>query len=187
MFRAECKAGTELGKLASQIMASGGLVSDEIVNAIVASRISQPDCRNGFMLDGYPRTVPQAKMFSDLLNQRGLPQPLVIHLHVPDDRLVARLTARRQCPQCGRIYNLLSQPPRSEGICDQDGAALVARQDDQEATIRERLRAYQELTGPVLEFFGETVVRKVDGSMAPDAVTRAVEQAVLEAVGAPVA
>ena len=115
MFRAECKAGTELGKMASAIMASGGLITDDITNGIVANRISQPDCAGGFLLDGYPRTVPQAEYFAGLLRERGLPQPVVIFLDVPTEALVARLTARRQCPKCLRIYNVLFQPPRVEG------------------------------------------------------------------------
>ena len=116
--------------MACQIMATGGLVGDEIVNGIVASRLTRPDCTGGFLLDGYPRTVAQAQSFAELLRERDLPEPVVIHLDVPDQLLVARLTARRQCPNCLKIYNILSQPPRSEGICDDDGAALVTRADD---------------------------------------------------------
>lgn len=181
MFRAECKAGTELGKMASAIMAAGGLITDDITNGIVANRIAQPDCAKGFLLDGYPRTVPQAKAFGELLKQRGLPEPIVIHLDVPAEALVARLTARRQCPKCLRIYNLLSQAPRTAGQCDDDAAELIARADDQEATIRQRLKAYDEQTGPVLDWYGPSVTRKVDGSMKPAEVAKAVEAAVLEA------
>jgi adenylate kinase len=181
MFRAECKAGTELGQAASSILAKGGLVSDEIVNGIVASRIARPDCAGGFLLDGYPRTVPQAMYLSALLRERGLPDPIVIHMDVPDSALVERLTARRQCPQCLRIYNLLSQPPRTAGQCDDDGAALTTREDDQEAVIRRRLRAYDELTGPILKWYGAGRVHSVDGRLAPDQVSRAVERAVVEA------
>jgi adenylate kinase len=159
-------------------MAQGGLVGDEIVNGIVASRISRPDCAGGFLLDGYPRTVPQAIEFAALLQQKGLPSPVVIHLDVADDLLVARLTARRQCPQCKRIYNLLSQPPKVAGQCDDDGAGLIAREDDQEAVIRQRLRAYHELTGPILEWYGASAVHSVDGGMAPDQVARAIERVV---------
>ncbi len=112
MFRAECKAGTELGKAACSILASGGLVGDDLVNGIVANRIARDDCKEGFLLDGYPRTVPQAIHFSALLRERGLPLPVVIHLDVPDEALVTRLTARRQCPECKQIYNALLQPPR---------------------------------------------------------------------------
>jgi adenylate kinase len=181
MFRAECKAGTELGKAACAIMSSGGLVSDELVNGIVANRIARDDCKQGFMLDGYPRTVPQAIQFSALLRQRGLPQPVVIHLDVPDEALVTRLTARRQCPQCKQIYNALLQPPKVAGVCDQDGAALTTREDDTEDVVRRRLRAYEELTGPILKWFGPSVVHSVDGTRSADEVGRAVEHVVLEA------
>ena len=186
MFRAECKAGTELGKMASAIMTAGGLIPDEITNAIVAGRISQPDCANGFLLDGYPRTVPQAQQFSGVLRDKGLPEPIVIHLDVAEETLVARLTSRRQCPVCGTIYNLISKPPRVEGRCDADGAALNTRADDQEATIRQRLRAYEESTGPILGWYGEKAVRVIDGAMAPSVVRQAVERVVVEALSSSV-
>lgn len=173
MFRAECKAGTSLGRRARAILARGALIGDDIVNAMVAGRIDQSDCRNGFLLDGYPRTVAQARFFMRLLESRGLPEPMVVHIDVPSDLLVARLTARRQCPQCLRIYNLLSQPPRREGLCDDDGTVLLTREDDTEATVRDRIRAYHEQTGPLLEWFGEAIVRRVDGSLpAPDVADR---------------
>jgi adenylate kinase len=184
MFRAESKAGTELGKAASEIMARGGLVGDDIVNGIVASRISKPDCAHGFLLDGYPRTVPQARIFSALLHQRGLPEPIVIHLDVADDALVSRLTARRQCPECRRIYNLLSQPPHVAGQCDDCHAPLLIRDDDSEAVIRRRLVAYKELTGPILQWYGSAAVRTVDGGGALEAVRSAIEAGVLEALQA---
>jgi adenylate kinase len=181
MFRDECKAGTELGRLACSIMTKGGLVGDDIVNGIVARRIARPDCAGGFLRDGYPRTVEQAKHFAAVLNERGLPGPIVIHLAVPDNLLVTRLTARRQCPQCKRIYNVLSQPPRVEGQCDDDGARLITRDDDQEAVIRQRLRAYRDLTGPILAWYGQNAVRDVDGAAAPAEVAKAVERVVQEA------
>jgi adenylate kinase len=170
MFRSECKAGTELGKIACSILAKGGLVGDDIVNAMVANRIAAPDCANGFLLDGYPRTVQQAMYLGAVLKTRGLPEPVVIHLDVPDDVLVGRLTARRQCPQCKRIYNLLFQPPRTAGLCD-----------DQEAVIRKRLSAYAEVTGPILQWYGKAVVRTIEGAAPPDQVARAIERVVLEA------
>ena len=184
MFRAECKAGTDLGRMACSILSNGGLVGDEIVDGIVAARIARPDCAQGFLLDGYPRTVPQAKHFSALLAQRGLPVPIVVHLDVPDTVLVPRLTARRQCPRCLRIYNLLSQPPKIAGTCDDDGVALLNREDDKEAVIRQRLHAYEELTGPILQWYGASMVRQVDGGAPPKQVAQAVEQAVEQAVAA---
>jgi len=178
MFRAECKAGTELGKAACTILSQGKLVGDDIVNGIVASRIARRDCEDGFLLDGYPRTVPQAIFFSDLLRQRGLPEASVIHLDVHDEVLVTRLCARRQCPTCHRIYNLISQAPRVPGVCDDDGVALVTRDDDQESVIRQRLRAYDELTGPILKWYGPRVVRSVDGSLPPKQVAQALTEIV---------
>jgi adenylate kinase len=181
MFRAECKAGTELGKAACSILSRGGLVGDDLVNGIVANRIARPDCGDGFLLDGYPRTVPQAIHFSVLLRERGLPLPVVIHLDVPDEALVTRLTARRQCPECRHIYNALLQPPQIPGLCDRDGTALVTREDDREDVVRRRLRAYDELTGPILKWFGPSMVRSVDGAQPADEVAREVEHVVLEA------
>src|ERR1051326_4336424 len=180
MFRAECKAGTEVGRQACSTLKSGGLVSDEIVDGIVASRIARADCARGFLLDGYPRTVPQAKHFAALLQRRGLPDPIVIHMDVPDSALVARLTARRQCPQCLRIYNLLSQPPRTADRCDDDGAALITREDDREIVIRDRLRAYQELTGPILKWYGEGLVRRVGGAAGAGQGSQGIQRAVIE-------
>lgn len=181
MFRAECKAGTEMGKVACSMISKGGFVSDDIVNGVVASRTARPDCANGFLLDGYPRTVPQAIWFAELVRQRGLPEPLVMHLDVADEALVARLTARRQCPKCLQIYNAISLPPRVHGICDRDGSTLITREDDREAVIRQRLRAYDELTGPILKWYGPRIVRGIDGSKAPDDVRREVEKIAMEA------
>ena len=168
--------------MACQIMAAGGLIGDDIVNGVVANRLARPDCTGGFLLDGYPRTVAQAQNFGRLLSERGLPDPVVIHLDVSDESLVARLTARRQCPTCLKIYNLLSQPPRADGVCDHDGAALLTREDDCESVIRERLRAYHKLTGPILAWYGVERVRTVDGGLAPAEVARAIEREVLEAI-----
>ena len=181
MFRAECKAGTDLGKIACGLLSKGALVGDEIVNQMVARRIAQPDCQEGFLLDGYPRTVEQAAAFAGLLRARRMPEPAVIHLDVPDELLVLRLSNRRQCPECKRIYNLISQPPRAKGLCDTDGAALMTREDDREQVIRDRIRAYHAQTGPVLRWYSSARLHRVDGAMSPDQVARAVSNAVIEA------
>ena len=178
MFRAECKAGTPLGKLACSILASGQLVPDELTNQIVGGRISQKDCAAGFLLDGYPRTVPQASHFASVVRDRKLPNPIVIHLDAPDRDLIARLTSRRQCTACKRIYNLQSQPPRVAGICNHDGAPLTRRADDAEEVIVERLRAYENLTGPVLRYYGKDLVLRVDASQPPEQVRQAIENAI---------
>lgn len=180
IFRAECRAGTELGKIACDLLSRGQFVSDDIVNRLVANRIAQPDCQKGFLLDGYPRTVSQAAAFSRLTRERGLPEPAVIHLDVPDELVSMRLRSRRQCSECKRIYNLLTQPPRVAGVCDHDGAALIARDDDREKVIRDRVRAYHRQTGPVLRWYNSARVRRVDGTMSPDQVARAVSSAVQE-------
>ena len=127
-----------------------------------------------------PTPLPQAITFCALLKERGLPLPVVIHLDVPDEALVGRLTARRQCPECKHIYNALLQPPKTPGVCDKDGAALFTREDDREDVVRRRLRAYAEQTGPILKWFGPSAVRSVDGTRPADAVALAVERVVLE-------
>ncbi|HEX6972557.1 MAG TPA: adenylate kinase [Limnochordia bacterium] len=186
MFRAECKAGTPLGRRARAILARGGLIGDEIVNGMVAGRIEQEDCRRGFLLDGYPRTVDQAKFFGRVLEQRARPEPIVVHIDVPACELVARLTARRQCPRCLHIYNLLSQPPKVEGICDADGATLIHREDDCETAIRQRLDAYENQTGPVLGWYGGGQVIRVDGRAKPVEVSAHIERGLLRTmVGSP--
>jgi adenylate kinase len=180
MFRAECKAGTELGKKVCTALSRGELVSDDVSNEIVSRRISQPDCRDGFLLDGYPRTVPQAIQFAALLREHGLGDSRVIYLDVPDEALVKRLTARRQCSKCGHIYNLYFQPSRTPGVCDLDFAPLMVREDDREPVIRQRLRAYHDLTGPILNWYGPGVVHRVDGTRSVHDVTDAVDREAMD-------
>ena len=167
MLRAEIQAGTELGNAARSIMASGGLVSDDLVNKMLARRVAQPDCQRGFLLDGYPRTLQQAEYFDALVKERGLPKPIILHLDVPMDALIGRLTSRRQCPKCGRIYNLLHQPPKKAGVCDDDGTPLVTRKDDQEDVVRDRLRTYDELTRPVLAYYQDRNYYQIRGDRSP--------------------
>ena len=172
LFRAECKAGTPLGKQSCSIMAQGGLVGDEIVNQMVVNRISKTDCLSGFLLDGYPRTKPQAEFFDGVLSEKSLPTPTVIHLEVRAETLVRRISTRRQCPRCLRIYNVLSQAPRTRDTCDEDGAALIIRQDDTETLIHRRLKAYQEITGPVITHYRGARYHRVNGDRSPEEVFR---------------
>jgi len=176
MFRAECKAGTELGRQACAILKSGGLVGDDIVNQIVAARIRRPDCAAGFLLDGYPRTPEQARFLDGLVPELGLPQPVAIFLDVPAQVLVSRITARRQCGYCGRIYNLLSQPPQREGICDDDQAPLIRREDDTEEVILARLKAYHDATGPVIAHYQDNGCHRVDATGAPGEIAREIAE-----------
>jgi len=167
MLRGEIQAGTALGEAATSIMASGGLVSDELVNKMLAQRVAQPDCERGFLLDGYPRTVQQAEYFDGLVAERDLPKPIILHLDVPMDALIGRMTSRRQCPKCGRIYNLLHQPPKKPGICDDDGTPLVTRRDDQEDVVKERIRTYDEVTRPVLAYYQDRNYHQIRGDRSP--------------------
>ena len=167
MLRAEIQAGTELGSAARSIMASGGLVGDDLVNKMLEQRVAQPDCASGFLLDGYPRTVEQAEFFDGLLAGRGLTKPVILHLDVPLDALVGRLTSRRQCPKCGRIYNLLHQPPRKPGVCDDDGSVLITRKDDQEDVVTERIRTYEQITRPVLVYYQDRNYHQIRGDRSP--------------------
>jgi adenylate kinase len=167
MLREEIKAGTALGKAAKSIMSGGGLVGDDLVNRMLAQRVSLPDCAHGFLLDGYPRTVEQAEYLDQLLARQQLRTPIVLHLDVPLDALVGRLTSRRQCPTCKRIYNLLHQPPKSPGICDDDGTPLVTRKDDSEEVVSERIRTYDELTRPVLAYYQDRMYHQIRGDRSP--------------------
>jgi len=176
MFRAECKAGTALGRLACETLKSGGLVGDGVVNQIVAGRIQQPDCARGFLLDGYPRTIEQAHFLDGLLAERGLPKPIAVHLDVPPQVLVSRITARRQCGKCGHIYNLLSQPPKVGELCDFDQTRLVRREDDTEEVILARLQAYHDATGPMIAYYRDRDYHRVDASGAPEQIAREIAE-----------
>jgi adenylate kinase len=167
MLREEIKAGSALGNAAKSIMAGGGLVGDDLVNRMLAQRVSSLDCSHGFLLDGYPRTVEQAEYLDDLLAERKLQTPIVLHLDVPLDALVGRLTSRRQCPKCKRIYNLLHQPPKSPGICDDDGTPLITRKDDSEEVVTERIRTYDEVTRPVLAYYQDRSYHQIRGDRSP--------------------
>lgn len=167
MLRAEISSGTALGKAAASIMANGGLVGDDLVNRMLADRVSRPDCEKGFLLDGYPRTVEQAEFLDQLIAERRLDKPIILHLDVPLDALVGRLTSRRQCPVCKRIYNLLQQPPKSPGICDDDGTLLSTRKDDTEDVVKERIRTYNDVTRPVLAHYQDQNYHQIRGDRSP--------------------
>ncbi len=165
IFRENVKAGTALGLEVKAIMDAGGLVTDELVNRIVADRVKKPDCEHGFILDGYPRTMEQGRYLVHLLKEQGL-EPLVIGLDVDYTRIVSRLTARRSCPKCGAVYNVISMPPKVDGSCDVCSTALITRADDLEDVINQRLRAYDEQTAPLIDFFKQStgMYYSVDGN-----------------------
>jgi len=179
MLREEVAAGSELGLEITSILAAGGLVNDGLVNRILVNRIAKDDCRKGFLLDGYPRTVSQAKFLENRLNEKGLAQPLVLHLDVPLGVLTRRIAARRQCPTCGKIYNLLKDPPIKKNKCDNDGEFLSRRRDDHPKVVNSRLESYKASTFPVLAYYQSGNYHRVDGDLSPDEVFSQVE-AVLE-------
>jgi adenylate kinase len=157
MLRERVASGDPLGQEVAGIMQAGGLVPDETVNRLVEERTEQPDCERGFILDGFPRTVNQARLLQGLLEAKGI-RPLVIHLEVDYNVIIARLSGRRQCPTCGVLYSVRASAPKVSEVCDYDGSTLVVRADDREDVVRERLRTYDQQTSPVLRFLKETGV-----------------------------
>jgi adenylate kinase len=175
LLRDHVSRGTELGRLAKQAMDRGELVSDRLVCDMAAERLRQPDCAKGCILDGFPRTVSQAQWLDEYLLESKLyqtTQPVVIQLRVEYNSLLQRLTGRRTCPTCGRIYNIYFQPPRVAGVCDVDGAVLETRRDDREEVIIERLKAYEQQTLPLADYYRRRGrLLEVNGDLAPDDVT----------------
>ena len=160
MLRAAIREGTELGLKAKSVMESGGLVSDELIIGLVKERIAQPDCENGCIFDGFPRTIPQA----EALETAGISIDHVIEIDVPDEEIVRRLSGRRQHPASGRVYHLIYNPPKVEGKDDETGEELVQRPDDQEETIRKRLASYHSETEQLVDFYQR---RAASGENAP--------------------
>jgi adenylate kinase len=155
IFRANVSGGTDLGKLAKKYMDSGDLVPDEVTNAMVRDRLAQPDAKDGFLLDGFPRNVAQAGELDAMLTELGSPLSVVLDLDVDFDEVVKRLSGRRTCKSCGHVWHLEYDPPRVAGICDKDGGELFQRDDDQPETVRHRLEVYHQQTEPLIGFYRE--------------------------------
>jgi adenylate kinase len=180
LLRENVKLGTELGMVAKAVMARGELVCDDLVCNMVRQRLMQPDSRRGYILDGFPRTEGQARWFDGLLDHelfdKSCPTrawPIVIRLDVDYNQLLLRITGRRSCPTCGRIYNVHFQPSRVDEVCDIDGTKLVSRNDDRLEVIQPRLTAYQEQTRPVADFYQQTGrLIPVNGDLPVDEVTQ---------------
>ena len=178
MLREAVAKGTEVGREAKSIMEAGRLVSDEIINRIVAERIDQPDCAGGFILDGFPRTVPQAEALDHMLAERGLALDAVIEFHVDHDALVERISGRFSCAKCGAGYHDRFKPTKVAGVCDVCGATeFVRRKDDNAETVAARLDAYEAQTAPLLPFYrSKGLILTVDGMSPIDEVTQALRQ-----------
>lgn len=153
MFRLAIKEGTELGKKAKSYLDEGALVPDSVTNGIVEERLSKDDCKKGFLLDGFPRTIPQAEALQEITTKLDKQLDFVIHVDVPEEKLLERLTGRRICPSCGATYHVVNNPPKQEGICDKDGTALIQRDDDTVETVGKRLEVNLEQTKPLLDFY----------------------------------
>ena len=177
LLRAAVSAGTELGKQAKSAMDSGALVSDEIVVGLIRERLSEEDARQGYILDGFPRNIAQAEALDVMLDDLGQPLDGVVLLDVPFNELMQRLTGRRTCKECGAIFNVHLSPPKQDGICDECGGELFQRQDDNEATIENRLKVYEEQTAPLVGFYQKQgKLHSVDGTGDIENITRKVGQ-----------
>lgn len=172
MFRAAVKEGTELGKKAEACMKSGALVPDEVTVGIVKERLSKDDCKGGFILDGFPRTVSQADSLSKILSDLNLKLDRVLNIHVPAENLIERAVGRRICKNCGATYHVKFNPSKAEGKCDKCGGELYQRADDNAETMKNRLSVYESSTRPLIEYYKKAgVYTEIDGTQSIDKVT----------------
>lgn len=175
IFRANIKNGTDLGKKAKEYMDQGLLVPDELTCDLVMDRIAQEDCAKGFVLDGFPRTIPQAEALDAALTKIGQAMDYAIDVDVPDENIINRMSGRRACLNCGATYHLVSIPPKKEGICDTCGNELVLRDDDQPETVKKRLDVYHEQTQPLIDYYQKKgILKSVDGTRPMEQVFEAI-------------
>ncbi|MEG1292840.1 MAG: adenylate kinase [Clostridium sp.] len=180
IFRANIKKGTELGMKAKEFMDQGLLVPDEVTIGMLLDRIHMADCENGYVLDGFPRTIPQAESLTKALSEIGEKIDYAIDVDVPDENIINRMSGRRACPTCGATYHTLFAPPKKAGICDVCGSTLVLRDDDKPETVQKRLSVYHEQTQPLIAYYKKAgVLVSVDGTQAMDAVF----QSILDTLG----
>lgn len=175
LFRQAVQEQSSLGNKVKDILDRGALVSDNVVLALMGERMSKPDAKQGFVLDGFPRTLGQAKGLEEWLEEEKLALDYVIALDVSDQEAIQRITGRRQCNQCGAAYHLTFQPPKEDGVCEGCGGVLKQRRDDEEATVRHRLEVYKEQTAPLLKFYeNKGLLRTLNGSLAVEEVFRTI-------------
>lgn len=172
IFRMNIKNNTELGMKAKEYMDQGLLVPDELVVDIVVDRLKQEDCNSGYILDGFPRTIPQAKELDKALSEMKQKIDYAINVEVPDERIISRMAGRRACVNCGATYHIVNMPPKKENICDNCGNELVLREDDKEETVYKRLSVYHEQTQPLIDYYSQkNILLNVDGTKHMDDVT----------------
>ena len=165
IFRANIKNGTELGKKAKEFMDKGQLVPDELTVQLLLDRVANDDCKNGYVLDGFPRTIPQADVLDSELTKLGDKVDFAINVDVPDENIVRRMSGRRACLKCGATYHIKHIPPKKEGICDKCGSELVQREDDKPETVQNRLSVYHEQTQPLIDYYDKkNILKTVDGT-----------------------
>lgn len=176
ILRGAVAAGTELGKRAEAFMKAGDLVPDDLIMGIMEQRLREPDCSNGFLLDGFPRTIPQAEALKELLKKTGVSLDFAVEIDVPRDVILERLTTRRTCVDCGAIYNVKSMPPKVEGVCDKCGGKIVQRDDETEEAISNRLDVYKEKTVPLVGFYKNEGLLLTVSATESDAVVEAIQE-----------
>jgi len=175
IFRSNIKEGTELGKIAKEYIDQGKLVPDEITVEIVKDRIMKSDCKDGFLLDGFPRTIPQAEYLDKELNKMGKDIDYVINIDVPDDIIVKRMAGRRVCPKCGASYHIDNNPTKVENICDKCGENVIQREDDKRETVLERLKTYHMQTEPLIEYYNnKNKIITINGINSIDEINKAI-------------
>ena len=171
ILREAVEKGTELGKKAKEYMDAGDLVPDELICAVIEERLDSGEADDGFLLDGFPRTIGQAEMLERALDERGRSLTAVLLIDAPDEEVVRRLSGRRQCVKNGHVYHVEFDPPKNEGVCDQDGSRLIQRDDDKPETVQKRLAVYHEQTEPLIQWYEERgVLRRFEGTRTPDEV-----------------
>lgn len=172
IFREAIASGSEMGLLAKKFIDKGNLVPDDVTNAIVKERLKKADCSEGFLFDGYPRTIAQAEAFDEMLKEFNIKLDVVINIDVEDDIIISRIINRRTCPSCGRGYNIVSLKPKKEGVCDECGTALYQRKDDNEETIKSRLEVYNRQTRPLIDYYAkQNLLLQVDGAGSISEIT----------------
>jgi adenylate kinase len=173
LLRAAVREKSELGREAARYMDRGQLVPDELVLKLIAERLTRPDAKKGFILDGFPRNVSQAETLAKMLEQTGSKLDKVVAVMVPDEEIVKRISGRRTCKNCAAMYHVTFEPPKKPGVCDTCGGELYQREDDAEETVRERLKVYSEATRPLLDHYGRLgILAKVDGVGRPDEIEK---------------
>ena len=175
IFRANIKNGTELGLKAKSYMDAGGLVPDEITIGMLLDRIHQADCENGYVLDGFPRTIPQAESLTEALKKNGEDIDFAVNVDVPDENIINRMSGRRACLNCGATYHIVYNAPKTENVCDTCGQELVLRDDDKPETVKKRLDVYHDQTQPLIDYYkNEGVLAEVDGTLDMEDVFQAI-------------